>query len=185
MITIELNPEYHIWEVTTKYETRPVLQGIYVNPKGYMVAADGYMMACVPCKIVGLEDPIIIPKSIFKTSKRKHTLWIDIEKQTVETVLDNGSYIKDTLISGTYPDFQSMLPKYIEFQSAPHITLNPALYSKLGNAIGLNKQGILLMLTKTSGPCFAKGLDGAWGMIMPIFRVAIEEKEFNEMVGIL
>ena len=71
MINIELALEYQIWEAALKDDTRQVMQGIYINSKGYMIASDGYILACVPCNIRVDSDnfsSVIIPSDIFKLS---------------------------------------------------------------------------------------------------------------------
>jgi len=188
MITIELEPEYHIWEAAEKqgYSEGEVLKGIYINSKGYMVATNGFIFACVPCTIKDEGEQfesVIIPSDIFKPSKEKQIIKIDLNNNLVHLYKGN-TYIVANLLDGPYPDFQNFTPKYSDFHPTPCVTLNPGYYSMLGKAIGMNKQGINLMFSNSTGALFARGSNKAWGLIMPMFSASTTEEQFNDMISI-
>ncbi len=50
-VAVSFDKDRQIWECAAHEDSRPVLTGVYVDPKGYLVAADGFCLAGVPCKI--------------------------------------------------------------------------------------------------------------------------------------
>jgi hypothetical protein len=128
MISIMLETRYRIWETACTDEFRPMLTYVCFGIKdgnGYAIAADGKMMAVVPCKIEGLapgKRQIVPAKAIkrFVTEAGKKVVEIGF---TIDPVLKNCTcYGKTGLIieslglgaddiEAEYPDVMDIIPE--------------------------------------------------------------------------
>ena len=53
IVTVKMDTSYEPWRACAKDNGRPVLAGVYVDPKGYLVATNGFILAVVPAKVKG------------------------------------------------------------------------------------------------------------------------------------
>ena len=181
MITIELDPKYHIWEAALTRDERPILKGVYIHKDGYMIATNGFILACIPCNINIDEDEVfencIVPADIFKKVNGKRELNINLKEKTVKLFIDKNlnSYIGSSLIEGKYPEYNHIIPSLDDLEPINHINLNYALYTSLCKAIGSDYP--YLMFTKqNSSVLVVNPEDKAFGLIMPVILKKLNEE---------
>lgn len=181
---ITFNRQLQVWKAADDMDIRPVLSGVYVDPEGWLVAANGFILAAVPAKIEAEEEDLlssgdlIIPAKVFPQ-------WIKGLGRTVSEVTVNvrgdtatapakiqgvssDVQLSTSLIPGSFPKWRTLIPKT---KGAPvrHWSFNPDLLKQLYAAIGLvGVPGVLSTAGKTH-PLLVAGEDGAFGLIMPIF----------------
>ncbi len=102
-----------------KEESRPILTGVYLDQKDkgpLAVAADGFRLATSKFRATGKLTPVIIPLAAAKIleamAKGKVDVRYDGEKDKMRIQFVNNGYIITTsLITGTYPNYEQLIPK--------------------------------------------------------------------------
>jgi hypothetical protein len=135
---ITIDSKYHIWECAAQDDFRPVkhsqqwatllqkLTCVLIDPAGYAVAADGYIMAIVPATIEdGTGEPVLIPKDVVKKSKGSTMTMKHV------TALGEGNQ---------FPNWRKLIPDGMDFsqhgQTGP---LDPRLTVRVHEAMGYRK----------------------------------------------
>ena len=177
-ILVTLKPDYCIWEATAVGEPFSVRTGVYLDPEGWMVATDGYILAAVPCKINGpLAQGLVIPArflaAISETFNEDTPKPLALEIRTkgsaaVVSHVNHDTIMTTTPVRSAYPNWRNLIPPLTNM-SQPHtqIMYNPALVTRLGAAIGVKTP--LIVLSQGYDPSIVPGLDGAFGLLMPVY----------------
>ena len=186
-VSVSLAPEYKIWKAVATESSRPVLTGVYLDPKGYMVAADGYLLAVVPCKIQGkLEEGVIIPTFVLSEAHKRRPKYSDSLPLLFIEASDNGVLISSAFgdgqitsrpIDGTYPAWRWQIPPLSEMMaSTKQISYDPKLMLRLSEAIGITFPVMFLSKNVESHqyPAVVTGLDRALGLIMPMISLPVD-----------
>jgi hypothetical protein len=167
---ITIDSKYHIWECAAQDDFRPVkhsqqwatllqkLTCVLIDPAGYAVAADGYIMAIVPATIEdGTGEPVLIPKDVVKKSKGSTMTMKHV------TALGEGNQ---------FPNWRKLIPDGMDVsqhgQTGP---LDPRLTVRVHEAMGYRKRDKsypwYLSHSKTNPTVFFG--NGAYAMQMPIY----------------
>lgn len=172
------------WKACATDGTRPVLEGLFVDPAGLTIASDGFIMAIVPIRILEGEIPnggFIVPRLAFKDAKADvkgcYEVRIILDEESLRVETKKGNWHGDP-IEGKYPDWRYQLPNKI-IQEAPLPLLDSERVNKLVAALGGGSKGyqfakrtdesspvIFCHLQDSSGPPMA--LSGKFGIIMPV-----------------
>ena len=167
-------------------KSRPVLQTVFVDPEGWLVAADGYMLSAVPCVITDAPEGFkgaCIPASFLAlvdhvAGGKAATVEMDIEGWLVKAVIAGK-----TLACTAY-DTPEAFPAWrmsitakprAEGATAPILSFSPRLLAAVADAIGcgeLGKELPHLTIVQTGGPhdpLLVLGVDRAFGLLMPVY----------------
>ncbi|KKM71475.1 hypothetical protein LCGC14_1430230 [marine sediment metagenome] len=171
--TISISKDYKVWESAAKEDTRPILQGVYIDPTGYAVAADSFMLAAVPVTVeegVLPEGGVNIPASFLKaahkaTFKRIDRVYLILGEDSV-TSQATDPVMSTPYIQGSFPKWRVLIPKEV---NRNHLSiLNPALTIRLMAALGLTIPRIAGAAPEVGGPAVFVGEEGAIGAQMPM-----------------
>ncbi len=166
---VTVDSKYKLWECAAPNDARPILQGVFVDPLGLMVVADGFCMAVVPCKIEDAPSDfkgVTIPAVIMKqaTGGIEKELTIDLEVQTVSTPVKYGT-LTSRLIQGNYPKWKHLAGKPEPATPFNDNGFDPKIALRLCKALDIRFLHAWQASPTSPGIVLAK--DGAWGVIMP------------------
>ena len=184
-VSVSLSPEYKIWKAVGSELSRPVLTGVYLDPKGYMVACDSFLLAVVPCKIQGkLEKGVIIPTSVLTTASKSRPRHSDLlffiepgdNGLLISSAFGDGQMMSKP-IDGTYPTWRRVIPPLSAMMvNTKQISYNPKLLLRLSESIGITVPVVLCCknVNGQQGLAVVLGLDGAFGLVMSMFSPAVD-----------
>ena len=189
MFTVTFERRFQIWRAAFEDDSRPVLRGVYVDPLGFLVAANGYILAAVPCAIDG-EMPtwdIIIPAFWLQEAdtwlKASENLVVSIDEDTKRARIEWPNItIEGPLIPGTYPKWKELIPTPSK-EAGGIINLDSDLLLKLSDALDCPKGQTLSLFPsdKPTDPVLVYH-DGAVGAIMPMFVGGNIKAELGEVL---
>ena len=162
----------------SKEESRPILNGMYCEPSGVIVATGGHTLCMHANAVEGLPRPIILrfEKVASVTAKKVDHITFDVtdtpDYSTPVMVTLRTSYgapMGATLayeVEGPYPHYRNVLPR--EESAAPlgQVAIDPAKldrFSVNGHAVTLDFHGA----TSAIGVRYAQN-PNAYGLIMPM-----------------
>ena len=174
---VTLDTMYAPWLATAdEDDPRPILTCVHIDPAGYAVASNGYLLAVVPCQIQpglasdGVFDGVNIPAPLLKSAaaiakRRKNPSYeIAIAKDQARSEFVGGGVWAD-LMPETYPNWRGLLPTEIGVSSSKAV--DPALAVTLNKAVGGSGP-----LRWVSGPGLSAlvmwGYEGSFGLVMPL-----------------
>ena len=149
-------------------QVRYYLNGVYVDPKGFLVSTDGHRMFCGRIDLAGVPafDGWIIPRDVIKRALTSY------KDETITIAPDRVGDIACQPIDGTFPDWRRVVPTELSGENAQ---FNPAYIADLG------KIGILLRGKRKNSldahihhngeaPAAVTfpEIDGAFAVLMPI-----------------
>lgn len=145
LITVKFDDRFKPWLAAAQDDSRPVLASIHVSPKGLMAAANGFMLAIVPCSFVEGEPElppqgVLVPTVVVKSSvsSRIHRgegqFQIDLDRNEARCRVKAGHIIANGLIEGQFPDYAKIIPANLEPGST--LSVNPEYYLACCQAIG-------------------------------------------------
>ncbi len=167
-------------------ETRPYLQGVYVQPalEGVlMTATDGRMMVVCHDKLGTAEKPVIIRIKGLQARAWDRLMWSGNPKEIALRVPnDMGTtfkHIVDLIEGFTYPDFTRVLPDYpLEQMKIPHEPIGSGYLGLISRVAALitrsqgNRAPVAVSFRAASpeGPitCLVSKHDDAFIVVMPI-----------------
>jgi len=181
-IEIQMESGFQPWLAAAREDNRPVLQGVWIDPKGYMVASDGSILAVVPCKITGAPRsfpgalvPADFVKGAAKNRKGVPVWWplltLDMTANTATREVSSSSErVTVDLIAGTFPNWRQIIPARRDLGAQRIKTYDPNLLSKVSGAIGANFPHVYFH--KNSGPAVVTGSqDKAFGLLSPVVHI--------------
>lgn len=146
-------------------KVRYYLNGVYVDPKGFLVATDGHRLFCgkIDLTDVAAFDGWIIPRDAIKRALTGY------KQATIEISPTRVGDITTQPIDGTYPDWQRIIPSELSGETAQ---FNPAYIGDMGKIGGLLHKGALAAHIHHNGESPAgvtfPGVDNAFAVLMPI-----------------
>lgn len=156
-------------------ETRYYLNGVFVDPRGWLVATDGHRLFAA--RISGIEgtlppEGVIIPRDTIKKALTGY-------KQQTITLTDKA--LGDTLctfIDGTFPAWERVVPKETSSQTAQ---FNPAYVGDMGKIaklVGANN-GYPHIWHNGEGPALVSFFprEDCFAVLMPV-RSAVSSHEW-------
>ena len=168
------------WRTAALGDQRPVLQGVFVDPKGYLVASDGWTLSVVPCKLKGAPRSFtgaIVPapfvKDAAKSIRRSPTWWplfkLDMASGQAICAFNSDSEIRTALTKGTFPDWRDLIPAKRDLGKPTYQSFQPALLVALMAAI--DAEIPTMFWAKNGGPSVVVGgQEGAFGLLMPLLN---------------
>lgn len=181
---------YKPWLACATENTRPDLAGVFVDPKGYLVSSDGFMLTVIPCNIEGATRDwpgAIVPASAFEKADRwatrgytEVTVTIDTEARAA-IVPDEDGETRIFLIPGPYPEWRTIIPRRQNMGGAvKQVAVNLNLARAVSEAVrGRVTGGVQIIPGKSPGPHLFIGQDGAFGLLMPVYMNPPEAKTLN------
>ena len=131
---------------------RPVLAGIFIDPKGWAVAANGFALVAIRIKIEGAFEEANIPgdflKEVAARSKKATTYTLDIKKGKV-THEHEGVTTGTSVIEGNFPVWTSLLPADVA-EVAQGFTFDIKLLTDTSKAMGA--RGVQVVQNAAGGP---------------------------------
>lgn len=152
---MKLDKRYLIEKAVSKYDTRPCLQGVYLERKdethGTLIATDGKILAKIPVAITKDDKVGIIPIELIKKARV-------VGPETVVA----PSEPTDGMV---FPNYQRIIPKTkVQFT----IIIDPQRLLDLAKAIGAEKRsGVKLEFRSPSDPITVTNAKG-FGLLMPM-----------------
>lgn len=179
---IAFGRDFRPHEAAANDQTRPVLTGVYVDPKGILVASDGFILAAVPCELRGTVpkdfDGCIIPANIVKAATGQKggiaipfSIEVDLDAKRATARDRNGDSVSGDLIDGSYPRWRALIPAPKTLGKSERLVHTVGLEVKLAKAIGAEAL-VLLPGKQPSSPTVVVPLDSSlasFGIIMPLF----------------
>ena len=191
-VTVEMRTDYEPWRACSKEDSRPMLTGVYVDPKGYLVAADGFMLAVVPAKVRGPKTftGAILPAPALEMAHRaigrssntvSFTLDVESGRATVPVKASKGvlGTMGVDLITGTYPRWRALIPERKGMGARKYVAYDPTLIGRLARAIG--SWPATINMAKGNGPAIILGHEGAFGVVMPMFAQEPDPKALSRV----
>ena len=164
---------------------RLVLTGVYVDPAGWLVAANGFILAAHKVTLDVPEDfkGAILPSEFCKLKfANSLDVVIDIEEKTVKGIINDGTVVTN-LIVGDFPSWHRLVPDaHADKPQIPH-SYNPSGLVKLQKALNRDL-GLPLELWESDTP-MSPGLfisDDCVGVIMPM---TVEPRTHAEVASLL
>lgn len=165
-----------------KEDLRPALTGVYVDPEGYLVAADGFALAIRKIKLEGdglesfkgvILSPEFCKAKMLKSQAHQDIVIIDIDPLAIEPTTAKHLFDEQPyhVITGTFPNWRVLIPR-IDDGPRAFAVVDPALALKLCKA--LDVKFLDLYHTHKSSPGIAITADGDMGVIMPMFCQALD-----------
>lgn len=177
-----IRPDYRIWQACAQDDTRPVLTGVLIDvEREVAIAADGFMLAIVPCTITKDEgegpNRLLLPKALVKESKG---FGITVKDGFAETLTKNG-LISMRLLEGTYPNIDNLVPKKVAAKPTHTTGFNYKYVQRLADAIALPFQFVVLHESEEGPgiPFVMLGDSGAIGVLMPMTAGVNGYKDVN------
>jgi hypothetical protein len=182
---VSFDKSYQPWRAASNDDTRPLLTGVQVDPRGLLVATDTHMLAVIPCEIEGECPPegVIIPASLLKNAaaavtKRDGALVkvkVDPEKHEA-SALTKAGWATASLIEGKFPAWGRCVEPALDQVKAwekrkpavCQVGLNPALMASLAAAIGIEDGRFLHHWTGDLQPVTVFTDTPAFGILMPM-----------------
>jgi len=169
---------------------KPALLGIWIDPKGYLVASDGFVLAVVPCKITGAPRSFpgaLVPADFVKAAaaKKRHNwpawwplLKLDLVANTAIREVPNGERAVVDLITGTFPNWRQLIPARKQLGKQRNTVYDPGLLVKVTGAIAGNNPTVFF--SKDTGPAVVVGQEEkAFGLIMPVLNNPTRESKLR------
>jgi len=188
-VVVGFQAEHRIYEAVSseKDNSRPILGGVFVDPAGYLVATNGYIMAVCPFTMVeGSTLPkdftgCVLPADVLKAGYQanpKSGAWIplhlDLETKTVFTGNKTGGSSTGDFIPGTFPLWREFIPEKASLGNRKAQNYNVDYLSRLFLATGLGKTGQVQLKDDFGG--LVVGTDGAFGIQMSVRSVDPDAK---------
>lgn len=186
-LTVTFDRRYRPWEASDIPSSTVAFMGVLVDPQGYLVATDGFILACVPCAITGEHDgtDVLVPawwlKAIAEASTSSNIMF---------TVQDGKARFAEderttTLVKGKAVRWRTTLVDIGKPDT--HATIDPRLLTRLAAALGTSSECSLVF---TNGPSAALYVappgSKALGLLMPMGQgVNLQEVQagINMMTG--
>lgn len=200
-IRISWDKEYQPWECVATDTSRPVLTYIHIDPRGWAVAADGFVLCVVPVDIEKEEDEefegILAPAQLFKTAtlgKRVVSPFLEIDGTRLWTYDKDTNKVESPRGEGTYPNWRALLPEFAGRENQENPTsdtmlanLDSKLLSKLVKGLGLGKESratLRQLGAREAVYVHALRSPESFGLIMPIGSDDSEvESKFEKLVN--
>jgi len=190
LIEIQMSNGFQPWLAAAKEDHRPVLQGVFVDPKGHLVASDGFALVVVPCKVTGAPRSFqgaLVPADFVKAAaaKKRHNwpawwplLKLDLAANTAIREVPNGEQASVKLIAGTFPNWRQTIPARKQLGRQKNTVFTPGLLAKVAGAIAANNPTVFL--SKDNGPAVMVGQEEkAFGLIMPVLGNPTRESKLR------
>ena len=157
-------------------ETRFYLQGVYIDPRGVMVATNGHM--AIACKVdVTADKGFIIPLGLIDRIKpRKGVKFavVELDGNVIKLNCNTETYY-DQEIDGSFPDYVKALPRNFSGEQAYFIpsyllVMQKAIAMSHGKAWSAKKisEALPHITPNGSGPALVKGFTAdMFGVLMP------------------
>lgn len=174
---IVVSKHYKIWlaaEEPSKW-SRPALRGVLVNPDGWLIAANGFALVGVRCRLEGdwpkKEGNIIIPAETFRWAARMSSpIDVDADSATIQVKGRLAGTLSALLVDGKYPKWRDLIPAVSDTSPSQHTNLDPRLLSQVAEAMGSPKD---VQVWHTQTPITAYIVTSqdpdSFGLIMPIY----------------
>jgi hypothetical protein len=136
-IAITYDRDFKPWLACSKEKTgwRPVLTGVYVDPRGLLVSSNGFGLTAIPCKIDGdLPAGVIVPAEIVKQASKWRPRGTD-PAFTIDGENASAPPMVMPLVTGQYPDYWRIIPRGVS-EPAGVVCFNAKELATLGDAIG-------------------------------------------------
>lgn len=183
--TVIFRKQYKIWHACAEDDSRAVLTGVYLDPAGYLVAADGFILAIVPCRIEG-ELPkrgVILQAEIVKAAAEaengRDTGLLQVSEKTAIAHIKGDLRMEGGHITGAYPKWDRLVPKDAETAPLAAWALDGTRLTRLAEALGQTSNKDRAVKITSSGsatrPFLVKGYDDqgkAYGVLMPMYASA-------------
>jgi hypothetical protein len=182
-VKVSFDVQYKPWLAASTDDCRPILNSVFVDPSGFLVATDTNCMAAIVCYIEEAPEDfkgVMIPAAwlarVYKERPKYGSLLeleIDLEAQTVSCQTTLG-LLTERLVEGQFPQWKRVVPVSDDCLDEPSIAglerqltearcqaYNPALLTKVSEAIGWTKgkySGAVAMYLPTGlGPALIFG----------------------------
>lgn len=179
-VQITFDREYQPWLAASKEDSRPVLQGIYVDPSGMLVAADGYVLVAVPCDIYG-DLPLldgqgpIVPAMFLESTLRhiprgeRYSFCIEDNLQVV--VKARTAEFRSSVTRDKFPLWRHLVPEPDEVQTKPFQCYDAEKLYRVARALSSDNTFVTVATTGGGhGPYFiAASHSEGFGLVMPTF----------------
>ena len=122
-------------------QVRYYLNGVYVDPKGFLVSTDGHRLFCAQIDLEG-QSPFegwIIPREAIKQALTGH------KGDTIEVTQTRVGVVSCKPVDGSYPDWRRVLPS--DTPSNVPAQFNPAYvadFGKIGDLLSGKRKGEVL-----------------------------------------
>ena len=181
-INIFVEPQYRPDLCCVRDPSRPTLTGVFLDPSGWLVAADGFVLVACPCRIEGAPEGwqgAIVPALLFSKAQavKARNLWqtkplLTIEGTLVCADIGDGMRAQMSLIEGRFPAWRTFIPSGEQNDdSDAHLAVDVRKAVTMHRALGLGHGAVLrLIASPNKGPVYAFGPsdDKAFGLIMPL-----------------
>jgi DNA polymerase-3 subunit beta len=142
-------------------KTRYYLNGVYFDPRGFIVATDGHRLFCA--KIEAWDgDSFLIPNDMLKRAMTGNKALI---VEVTATSIDGVAYVP---IDGTFPDWTRVIPQELSGETAQ---FNPAYVADLGKVAKIlgDKSGHISIRHNGNGPAgILFGRKDCFAVLMPV-----------------
>lgn len=169
-LLITFDRKYQPWQATDLASPRPSLAGVLIDPAGYLVATNGFILAIVPCTITGEwqhSKDTLVPAWWLKIIAEAST------GPAVSFTVQDGKarFTQDervvSLVDATFPRWHKLFVPIGKPDT--HVTLDPRLLSRLAAALGVSGQSTLLFTNGPLAAIYVAPLDSeALGLLMPM-----------------
>lgn len=174
------NSECRPWLAASENETRPVLQSVWVDPAGFLVATDCLLLAVVPCKFEHKPDDFAgcrIPLEFWEEMEtigfvERGELEIDGQQAIAKTIYGERACAIEP--KAGFVKWRKVLPNARGGQTVtPIYAVDPGLLTRLRDAIGehdRHPEGQYcnpLCFFGPNEPVVMLGASGAFGLAMP------------------
>lgn len=122
-------------------QVRPYLNGVYVDPKGFLVSTDGHRLFCAAIDLEG-QSPFegwIIPREAIKQALTGH------KGDTIEVTQTRVGVVSCKPVDGSFPDWRRVLPS--DTPTNVPAQFNPAYvadFGKIGDLLSGKRKGSIL-----------------------------------------
>lgn len=172
---ILVGKQYKIWLAAASPDTgsRPALQGVLVDPEGWLIAANGFVLVGVRYRREGdwpqREGTIIVPAELFRWAVRSNSP-IDIHNDHASIQVKGrlSGEFSVPLITAKYPNWRVLIPKVDDAPRA-YTTLDPQLLADVAAAMGAKEVQVWQTEMPTSPYIVTARDSDTFGLIMPIF----------------
>ena len=158
---------------------------VLVDPEGWLIATDNYILAAIPCEIEGeLKEPVSVSNRFFALQDDAHDDSFTVEDGWA-TWGDSGVSIPTVKAHFQGHPWRELIPEP-ESIGAPttdeYMLIQPELLTKLSTALFVKMPAV--HWNKGRGPHIVMDGMGAWGLIMPYARSARPRPEVDKVLSL-
>lgn len=177
---VQFNKQYQPWQAVDA-DAIGSLAHVFVDPEGWLVATDAYILAAVPCEISDAPEGFAgclvgadFLKAAAKATKKLSVVPLDIDLNRLIATTSDIMHLLPP--QSRFPTWRRAIPPVVgpadEHECTPYIAYNPWLYCRVALAIGVEKDSLAPMCLAArcvaGDPRIGILTDGAAiGLIMP------------------